>query len=79
MLQIGILQQPFQVPGKIPADSITKAGLGPGSDIAEKWLLKTGSTFPAIQSRAMFMLTGIVQKPTLWLYYSEICLLFTFF
>jgi hypothetical protein len=68
MLQTGILQQPSQVPGKIPAGSITKAGLGPGSDIAETWLLKTGSTFPEIQSRAIFMLTGIVQKTTLRLY-----------
>jgi hypothetical protein len=36
MLQRGILQQPSHVPGKIPAGNITKAELGPGSDIAEK-------------------------------------------
>jgi hypothetical protein len=48
MLQTGILQQPSQVPGKIPGGSITKAGLGSGSDIAEKWLLRTSSIFPAI-------------------------------
>lgn len=70
MLQTGILQQPCQFPDKIPAGSITMAGLAPGSDIAEMWFLKTGSTFPEIQSRTMFMLTGIAQKPTLRLYYS---------
>jgi len=46
MLQTGILQQPSLVPGKIPGDNTTMAGLGPGSGIAEMWLLRTGSIFP---------------------------------
>jgi len=47
MLQTGILQQLSLDPGTTPAGNTARAGLGPGSYIAEKWLLRISNIYPA--------------------------------